>query len=75
MEFEKKAAELYNTMKSTDLETLLEQAKMYLQEKLHWDRNRVIVWDPDKIEFQVPKGCLARCLLLCARASAFFKRG
>ena len=53
MEFEKKANELYNTMKNTNWDTLTEQAKMYLQQKLQWDRNRVTVWNPDGIEFQV----------------------
>ena len=53
MEFEKKANELYTTLKNTNWDTLTEQVKMYLQEKLQWDRNRVIVWEPNRIEFQV----------------------
>ena len=53
MELEKKANEIYNTLKNTNWDTLTEQAKMYTQEKLQWERNRVIMWDPNRIEFQV----------------------
>ena len=53
MELEKQANQIYNTLKNTNWDTLTEQAKMYAQEKLQWERNRVITWDPNRIEFQV----------------------
>ena len=72
MEFEKKANELYTTLKNTNWDTLTEQVKMYLQEKLQWDRNRVIVWDPNRIEFQVHCWHCITTVILIYRPEAKF---